>query len=312
MDLGEEDRTMATSERSDIYTRITADIIATVRAGAGDFRMPWHHDGTRTARPVNIASVKPYRGVNTLALWASATRAGYASGLWGTYTQWNAKGGQVRRGEHGTTVVFWKIDNQDSHRDHGEDDDQENGRHRVFARAYTVFNSAQIDGYTPPEKPLLDDGERIDSAERFCGNLGIAVRPGGDRAFYSPGGDFVQMPEFHRFRDGVSYYAVLLHECGHASGAKHRLNRDLSGRFGTEAYAMEECVVELLSAMICADLALSVEPRPDHARYIESWLKVLGDDPRAIFTASSKAQQAADWMHSQQLAAIAPQYRGAA
>jgi antirestriction protein ArdC len=108
------------------------------------------------------------------------------------------------------------------------------------------------------------------------------------------------MPEFQRFRDGVSYYAVLLHECGHASGARHRLDRDLSGRFGSESYAMEECVVELLSAFVCADLALSVAPRPDHARYIASWLKVFRNDPRAIFSASSKAQRAADWMHAQQ------------
>ncbi len=108
------------------------------------------------------------------------------------------------------------------------------------------------------------------------------------------------MPAFASFRDAVAYYAVLLHECGHASGAKHRLDRDLSGRFGSAAYAMEECTVELLSAMICADLNLSLEPRPDHARYIVSWLEVLRADKRAIFTAASKAQQIADWMHAQQ------------
>jgi antirestriction protein ArdC len=185
------------------------------------------------------------------------------------------------------------------------------GRHRVFARAYTVFNASQVDGYTPPEMPALADSERIDRAERFCANLAIEVRHGGDRAFYTPTSDFVRMPEFHRFRDGISYYAVLLHECGHASGAKHRLDRDLSGRFGSESYAMEECVVEILSALICGDLSLSVEPRADHASYIASWLKVLRDDKRAIFTASSKAQQAADWMHAQQTAVHA-KYRSAA
>ena len=108
------------------------------------------------------------------------------------------------------------------------------------------------------------------------------------------------MPQFASFRDAIAYYAVLLHECGHASGAKHRLDRDLSGRFGSEAYAMEEITVELLSAMVCADLGLSVEPRPDHACYIASWLKVLREDKRAIFTAASKAQQIADWMHQRQ------------
>ena len=302
---------MASEERSDIYSRITADIIEAIEAGAGEFRMPWHHDGSSSSRPTNVASNKPYRGVNTLALWAAATRAGYGGGVWGTYQQWNAKGGQVRRGEHGATVVFWKINNRV---DQGERDDEAergDGRHRVFARAYSVFHSAQVDGYMPPVLPTLADEERIEQAERFCANLGAEVRHGGDRAFYTPTGDFVQMPDFQRFRNGVSYYAVLLHECGHASGARHRLDRDLSGRFGTEAYAMEECIVELLSAMICADLSLSVEPRPDHAGYIASWLKVLRDDPRAIFTASSKAQQAADWMHARQ-PAVDAEYRGAA
>jgi antirestriction protein ArdC len=293
---------MASQERGDIYSRITADIIAAIEAGTAEFKMPWHHDGTSTSRPINVASNKPYRGINTLALWASATRCGYGSEVWGTYQQWNTKGAQVRRGERGTTVVFWRIDDRGSQRD-GDEADNEAGQHRVLARAYTVFNSVQVDGYARPEPTTLADDARIDAAERFCSNLGIDVRHGGDRAFYTPTGDFVQMPEFQKFYDGISYYAVLLHECGHASGAKHRLDRDLSGRFGSEAYAMEECVVELLSALICADLSLSIVPRPDHASYIASWLKVLRNDARAIFTASSKAQQAADWMHAQQSAA---------
>ena len=120
------------------------------------------------------------------------------------------------------------------------------------------------------------------------------------------------MPDFACFRDAIAYYAVLLHECGHASGAKHRLDRELSGRFGSAAYAMEECTVELLSAMICADLNLSVEPRPDHAHYIASWLQVLRSDKRAIFTAASKAQEITDWMHGRQANAHGHDVRGTA
>lgn len=148
--------------------------------------------------------------------------------------------------------------------------------------------------------PVLAAAERIEHAERFCAGLGIDIRHGGSLACYIPSEDYVQMPEFACFRDAIAYYAVLLHECGHASGAKHRLNRDLSGRFGSAAYAMEECTAELLSAMICADLILSVETRPDHVRYIASWLEELRADKRAIFTAASKAQEIADWMHVQQ------------
>lgn len=295
------DRNRQARASNDIYERVTNQIIAAIEAGTGEYRMPWHHDGSAITTPVNVASRKVYRGVNVITLWAAAQAVGYPAGIWGTYRQWHELGAQVRKGERGHLVVFWKTTSRSGDTDHQDDDDN---RHeparRLFARGYTVFNAAQVDGYTPPEMPVLPAAERIEHAERFCAGLGIDIRHGGSQACYIPSKDYVQMPEFACFRDAIAYYAVLLHECGHASGAKHRLNRDLSGRFGSAAYAMEECTVELLSAMICADLTLSVEPRPDHARYIASWLEVLRADKRAIFTAASKAQEIADWMHAQQ------------
>ncbi|MCY1330432.1 DNA primase TraC [compost metagenome] len=287
--------------RNDIYERVTSQIIAAIEAGAGDYRMPWHHDGSAITTPVNIASSKAYRGVNVIALWAAAHAAGYPAGIWGTYRQWQALGAQVRKGERSHLVVFWKVDDRRREDyDRNDDADRDETGRRMFARGYTVFNCAQVDGYTPPATPVLPETERIERAEHFCAALGIDIRHGGSQAYYSPSTDHVQMPEFACFRDAVAYYAVMLHECGHASGAKHRLDRDLSGRFGSAAYAMEECSVELLSAMICADLNLSPELRLDHARYIASWLEVLRTDKRAIFTAASKAQEIADWMHAQQ------------
>lgn len=296
---------------TDIYERVTSQIIAAIEAGAGDYQMPWHHDGSAIAMPVNVASSKAYRGVNILSLWAAAHAAGYPAGIWGTYRQWQALGAKVRKGERGHLVVFWKTTDRRGAADSQHDDDRDEPVRRLFARGYTVFNCTQVDGYAPPSIPALPEAERIERAERFCAALGIHIRHGGSRAYYRPSTDHVQMPEFACFRDAVAYYAVLLHECGHASGAKHRLDRDLSGRFGSSAYAMEECVAELLGAMICADLNLSVEPRPDHARYIASWLEVLRSDSRAIFTAASKAQQTADWMHVQQSGARQHEVRGA-
>ena len=295
------DRNRPTQASKDIYERVTNQTIAAIEAGAGEFRMPWHHDGSSIARPVNVASRKAYRGVNVIALWAAAQESGYPSGTWGTYRQWHELGAQVRKGERGHLVVFWKQADRDrdTDRQDGDEDRDEPARH-MFARGYTVFNSAQVDGYTPPEMPVLPETERIAHAERFCAALNIDIRHNGSQPCYIPSKDCVEMPAFASFRDAVAYYAVLLHECGHASGAKHRLDRDLTGRFGSAAYAMEECIVELLGAMICADLNLSVEPRPDHACYIASWLEVLRSDKRAIFTAASKAQQIADWMHAQQ------------
>ena len=299
--------------RRDIYAEITDKIIAAIEQNPGEPVMPWHRSGFKAVIPKNAATGNDYRGVNILSLWAAAQASGYAAGIWGTYRQWQELGAQVRKGERGHLIVFWKISDRNGEAERQDGDaDQDAAARRLFARGYTVFNCAQVDGYTPPEMPVLPEVERIAHAERFCAALGIDIRHGGSQAYYIPSKDFVQMPDFACFRDAIAYYAVLLHECGHASGAKHRLDRDLSGRFGSAAYAMEECTVELLSAMICAGLSLSVEPRADHARYIASWLEVLRSDKRAIFTAASKAQEIADWMNARQANAHRHDVRGAA
>ncbi|KQU81783.1 hypothetical protein ASD12_32390 [Mesorhizobium sp. Root102] len=287
------------SDRADIYARITNQIIAAIEAGAGEFVMPWHHEGTATARPINVASGKAYRGVNTLALWAAAQSYGFPDGLWGTYRQWQALGAQVRKGEKATTVVFWGQigDNADEESDETGDAGE---RRRLFARGYSVFNCAQVDGYEREPTVARSEEERIAHADAFYANLGINTVYGGNEAYYLPSADRVHVPVFSSFRDVASHYSVLFHEGLHASGAKHRLDRDLSGRFGSEAYAMEEIIADSGAAMILADLSISSRPRPDHAAYISSWIKILRNDTSAIFAASSKAQAAVDWMHARQ------------
>ncbi len=168
----------------------------------------------------------------------------------------------------------------------------------VLARGYSVFNAAQVDGFVPPEVAERPVAERIECAEQCFAGLGATIQHGGNRAYYQPIADSIQMPEFEAFVDPVSYYSTLAHEATHWTGAPSRLNRDLSGRFGNEAYAAEELVAELGAAFICADLALCNEPRPDHAAYVSSWVTVLKRDKRAIFTAAAKAQAAVDWMHA--------------
>jgi len=293
-------RSQASVERADVYTRITNEIIAAIERGSGEWRAPWHHDGSSIARPINLSSARRYRGINTLALWVAAMNGGYVDGLWGTYRQWASVGAQVRKGERATTVVFWK---QFEAGDEDSPGDEEGGRMKMFARAFSVFNAAQVDGFAPAPVTPLPESERHAHAEAFIANLGIQTIFGGSEAFYRPSTDTIHMPTFECFRDAVAFYGVWLHEHGHATGAKHRLDRDLSGRFGSASYAADECCVEILSGLILADLGIAHHPRPDHAAYISSWLKVLKDDPRAIFTAASKAQQAADWMWAQQ-----PQY----
>ncbi|MGX8012759.1 ArdC family protein [Mesorhizobium sp. ORM8.1] len=284
--------------RAVVYTRITTEILAAIEQGAGEWRAPWFHNGTSAARPTNVASDRRYRGINTVALWVAAMANGYSDCLWGSYRQWQDAGAQVRKGERSTTVVLWK---QIASSESAEDDDSDDGGYRrMFARAFSVFNVAQADGYELPPTDVLPESEPPAHAEAFIANLGIKTVFGGSEAYYLPSSDTVFMPDFAFFRDAASFHGVWLHENGHASGAKHRPDRDLSGRFGSADYAAEECCAEILSGLVIADLGIAHHPRADHAAYIATWIEVLKDDPRAIFTAASKAQQAADWMHAQQ------------
>ena len=286
--------------RADIYQRITDRIADAIEAGAGKWQMPWHAgaDGTSSGLPVNAVTGKPYRGVNVIVLWATAQAETYPSPVWATYRQWAELGAQVRKGERASPVVFWNINGNDQ--DDTDEGEQDGRRSRVFARGYSVFNAAQVDGYVTPALPVLSAAERIDHAEAFFAAIGADIRHGGARACYVPSLDQIRMPPFEAFRDPVAYYATLAHEATHLTGHSSRCDRDLRGRFGDGAYAAEELVAELGAAFVCADLALAPEPRPDHAAYAASWLKVLRGDKRAIFTAAAKAQQATDWMHRRQ------------
>jgi antirestriction protein ArdC len=231
--------TSASTRRGDVYSRITAEIVAAIERGAGEWRAPWFHNGASVARPTNVASGKRYRGINTLALWAAGLAAEYGDGLWGTYKQWQEAGAQVRQGERSTTVVLWR--EIPSSRQPNDDDDDDDGHRRMFARAFSVFNVAQVDGYQRPATDILSESQRLAHAEAFISNLGVKTVFGGSEACHRPLTDAVFMPPFASFRDPASFYGVWLHENGHASGAKHRLDRDLSGRFGSAAYAAEEC-----------------------------------------------------------------------
>lgn len=283
-------------ERDDVYQRVTNQIIEAIEKGAGEWRMPWHKVAADNFAPANVISKKPYRGVNVLSLWASAAEKGYASGLWATYPQWQQLGAQVRKGETSTLVVFWKFDRQDEEAQ--SDDDEKSKRRSVLARGYHVFNADQVDGFILPPIEVVPPEQRVERAEHLFSRLGAEIRHGRNRAFYHPAGDYIQLPRFEIFKEAAAYYSTLGHECTHWSGAPHRFNRDLKGRFGTEAYAAEELIAELGAAFLCAELGIANEPRPDHAAYVQNWLKVLRNDKRAIFTAASKAQQAVDWMHN--------------
>jgi antirestriction protein ArdC len=287
-----------TAQKPDVYRKVTDAIVNAIEQGVSNWRMPWHTSGKFAFSPVNVTSHKPYRGINTLCLWAAAQQKGYERGEWGTYAQWHEHGAQVRKGERATTVVFWKFADGPAESQDGEEQTA-TGSRLLFTRGYAVFNAAQVDGYTPKAdaNPLIE--ERIERAEAFFGRITARVVHQGNRAFYSPSDDTVTVPPFAAFFTPVDYYSTRAHETAHWTSKADRCNRELGKRFGDSAYSVEELVAELTAAFVCSHLGLSTEPRPDHAQYIGSWLKVLKADKRAVFTAASKAQQAADFLIQQ-------------
>lgn len=292
---------VAHKRRFDIYESVTETILSAIASGSGEFRMPWHQAGSYfwQPRPSNALTGKPYHGVNTVALWAEAMLRGFEFHCWATYRQWKTLGAQVRRGEEGAVVVFYR----ELESERKTEGDEEEPKPRRVIRASWVFNAAQVDGWTIPDSPLQEDlVEAIDKAERFVKATRAKIRETGDRAFYSPGGDYIQIPPRSAFvgtetsSPTESFYSTLFHELTHWTGHPSRLNRELSGRFGGQAYAMEELVAELGAAFLCADLGVSNVPRQDHAQYINTWYSLLCSDKRAIFQAASKATTASEYL----------------
>jgi antirestriction protein ArdC len=279
--------------RADVYARVTAKIVEDLAQGVRPWARPWNagHAAGPVSRPLR-ANGTPYRGINVLLLWVEAQDKNYTAPIWMTYKQAQAMGAQVRKGETGTLVVFADRLTKTETNDKGE----ETERQIAFMKGYTVFNVEQIDGlpghYTAPAVLPASPLPRLDAAESFFAATGADIRHGGNRAFYAPGVDRVQMPPRDSFRDAESYAATLAHELTHWTGHESRLNRDLRNRFGDHAYAAEELIAEMGAAFLCADLGLAALPRPDHAAYLGSWLSVLQADSRAIFTAATQAQRA--------------------
>ena len=292
---------MNTQPRTDVYTRVTHKIIADLEQGVRPWQKPWNaeHAAGRITRPLRHNGT-PYRGVNVLLLWSDAMDKGFNAPFWMTFKQAQELGANVRKGEHGSLVVYADRYTKTETDEQG----QESEREIPFMKGYTVFNVEQIDGlpahYTAkaaePPAPMA----RIEHAEAFFTATGATVRHGGNRAFYASSQDFVQMPPRESFRDAEAYSATLAHELTHWTSHPSRLARELGKRFGDNAYAAEELIAEMGSAFLCADLGITPEVREDHAAYLAHWLEVLKADSRAIFTAASQAQRAADYLHELQ------------
>ena len=271
--------------------RITATIIEKLEQGTKPWVKPWR--GLPVSRPLRACGT-PYRGMNTFWLWTIADAAGYTSPYWLTYRQCQKLGGQVRKGEKSTIAIFYRTYEKEIEQPSGDNDTET----RRVLKDYAVFNADQCDGlpqlYFP--KPLLAPVEpegRRERLDRFFAAVGADLRHHGFEAYYEPVRDRVTMPPSGLFDAYEHYYATLAHELSHWTGHSSRLDRDLKNRFGTEAYAIEELIAELSSAILGAELRLPVAHLDHHASYIASWLELLKSDDRAILTAAARAEEAA-------------------
>lgn len=275
----------------ELFERVTADLVAAIEDGAGDWRMPWRRLGAGLPRSVDG---RPYRGWNALVLAMVAGDRGWSSARWATYRGWQRHGGQVHKGERGTHVVLWKPTERHDQREDGT----ETVHRSLFARTFTVFAAEQVDGadrwLTPVE---LAEGERIARADAYFAEVGADVVHGGDRACYVPALDRIHLPARSQFDTPAAYYTTAAHEHTHWTGHPDRLARDLSGRFGTDAYGSEELVAELGAAFWSAQFGLEQATRHDHAAYLGDWLRILRADPRAIVAACGHAQRAVDLLN---------------
>jgi antirestriction protein ArdC len=283
----------------DTYQRITDAVIEQLEAGTKPWIRPWRGNSRGSLVPRRVTG-EAYRGINVLMLWLASELAGYEENTWLTYRQAQELGGQVRKGEKGALVVKYGTF---APKEREDDDD----RGIPYLKGYTVFNVEQIENlpqefYRPAEALSTTQVPHLEAVETFVRNTGAVITYGGTTACFRPTPDDILLPDRVRFVDEVHLYSTLLHEMSHWSGAKHRLDRDLSGRFGSESYAVEELVAELSASFLCADLGVAHDPRGNTASYLESWLKVLKNDKRAIVSAAAKAQAAADYLHGQQRA----------
>jgi len=285
-------------DRANLYQEITDKIIAELEAGRLPWVQPW---GENTASaplgvPQNAATGRRYSGINIIILWTAVIEHSFSGQSWLTFRQALGLGGHVRKGEKGTTVVYADRFIPDEERRRAAEDDDE-PQAIPFLKRFTVFNTEQCEGL--PEdlatSPVpVPEGLILPQVEALIAATGADFRIGGDRAFYSPAHDFVQVPRPEAFFEPLNWHRTALHELGHWTGHPSRLGRDMSGSFGSGSYGKEELCAEIASAFVCA--SLGIVPTVRHADYVGAWLDIMREDNRAVIRAASAASKAADYL----------------
>lgn len=288
--------------KKEYVDELASRLIEQIKSNTAPWQKPWQPGVPNASLPINVVTAKPYNGMNLINLMSKAEYQGYDDPRWMTYKQAQGLGGQVKKGEKGTSIHYWKFFDEKVIKDennkpvldeHGKPKKIRIQLERPQVFFATVFNANQVDGLPPLTHtiPVKEEWERHQQAEQILNASGVPIRHlSGDKAYYSPGLDRITMPERQQFDSGDKYYATALHELGHATGHPSRLNRDLTGGFGSESYAKEELRAEIASMMIGQELQIGHDPG-QHVAYLQSWVKVLENDPKEIFRAARDAEQ---------------------
>ena len=287
-----------TTGHPDHYQDVTDRIIESLERGVRPWNKPWDEGKALPTCPRNAATGNGYRGINVLLLMSNSLSFD-GDPRWCSYNQAGEQGWQVRKGEKGTRIYFYKtLEIEDSSKETDPQGGDEPATRTIpLLRAYTVFHASQVNGIPPYVSPTKEENNftPIEEAEALLKNSGAEIHHGGPKAFYSPSSDHIQLPPKETFMEPIGYYGTALHELSHWTGGKeNRVPRNLKGRFGSESYAREELRAEIGSAFICAEIGIPPDVE-DNASYIASWLKVLKGDKHEIFRSASDAQKIADF-----------------
>ena len=312
------------SKTSDIQKRLTERIIAALESGdVGAWRKPWR-DGFAVGVPSNAETGNAYRGGNTWALLFEQAEHGYSSPIWATYKQWQklsegrdgvpvtAKGvAPIVKGEKGTHLIRWVVRKPCKAHPADAHCDKCLGKPRMFPVGFVVFNADQTHAGRAIVDEMLADGktepiELRHDIDSFVESSGARVKYSMmGRAFYSSGGDYINMPDPDTFESSDGFYGTLLHELTHWTGHKSRCDRDQSGSFGSDSYAFEELVAELGSVFLCSGrFDIELPERDDHVAYLASWAKVLRAKPSILWTAATAASKAVEYLESLSVAPV--------
>ncbi len=279
--------------RRDIAADITQKILTELERGVLPWKKPW--DGARTGIVLpRRAGGEPYRGVNVVMLWSASISAGYASPYWLTFKQAAKLGAHVRKGERGEIVVYYS----QATKTRVDDAGGESKDAFRFLKSYVAFNADQIENLPASfyPAPVAASALPLVAHEAWFAKLDIKRILTQDLACYIPSKDVIGMPPLAAFDSADQYAATLNHEAVHATGAAHRVGRDMSKRFSTHALAAEELVAEIGASILGAHLGLPPGHLSDHAAYIGHWMKLLKHDKRAFLSAAAQAQTAVDWL----------------